>query len=188
MDEKQIANKDRSQLKKTIAMKKSCDKSEPRQIRLKNGARLIVRIKNIPVVSICSAALGGIRSETGAKNGVSALLTRTLTKGTRERNALRIARDIEKIAGSIDGFCGKNTFGVKCEFLSEYLYDGFELFADVLTHPSFEPEEVANEKQILLKAIKDQEDNLSSMAFAKFWKLSTQSIRTDYVRWERKRA
>lgn len=155
--------------KKTIPLKKSCDKSEPRQIMLKNGAKLIVReIKNIPVVSICSAALGGIRSETRAKNGVSALLARTLTKGTRERKALRIARDIEKIAGSIDGFCGKNTFGVRCEFLSEYVYDGFELFADVLTHPSFEPEEVANEKQILLKAIKDQEDNLSSLAFAKF--------------------
>lgn len=145
---------------------------KPRIIKLQNGAKLIVRENhNLPTLSICAATLGGTRMENRKNNGISALMSRSMVKGTKTRSAIAIARDIEKIAGQVGGFSGRNTAGVKCEFLSENLYDGIALFADVLCHPSFDRTEVKNEKEIVLKAIEDQEDSLGSLAFAKFLEL-----------------
>lgn len=151
---------------------KAAKKSERvEKIKLKNGATLLV-IENhhLPLISICSATLGGTRFETPATNGISGLMTRLLTKGTKNRTAVQIAKDIEKIAGHIDGFSGRNSCGVRCEFLSEHLRDGFGIFADVLANPRFDKSEVAKEKSIVLKSIKDQEDALSTLAFIKFLK------------------
>lgn len=140
-----------------------------RPIKLSNGIRMvIVENHSLPLVTICAAALGGSRFETKKNCGISMLTARSLTKGTKKRSAIEISSEIERYAGSIDGFSGRNSIGVRCEFLSEHLRSGFELFADILTNPSFDKTEVKNERTLQLKAIKDQEDALSSMAFAKF--------------------
>ncbi|MBN1283348.1 MAG: insulinase family protein [Proteobacteria bacterium] len=142
-----------------------------RRQRLKNGARLqILENHSVPVVALCAAAMGGVRYETRATNGLSTLMSRSMTKGTSGRSAVEIAKEIERIAGNIDGFSGRNSTGVRCEFLSEFLHDGFSLFSEVLMHPAFSPSEVAREKRVLLKAIKDQEDSLTSLAFIEFAK------------------
>ncbi len=139
--------------------------------KLSNGATLIVMENHHhPIVSICAAVEGGTRFETRSNNGISGLMTRAMTKGTTKRSAVKVAEDIERIAGNIDAFSGRNTAGVKCEFLSEHIHDGFELFADVLAHPAFSASEVAKERRIVLKAIRDQEDALSSLAFSEFLK------------------
>lgn len=141
------------------------------RIRLKNGAILIVgENHNLPLVALNATVPGGLRHETIATNGITTLMSHVITKGTRTRSAVRIAKDIEKIAGSINGFSGRNACGLKCEFLSEYLRDGFELFSDILTHPAWNKREVANEKRITLQAIRDQEDSLGTMAIVHFLK------------------
>ncbi len=157
-------------LKAPIIIKESTLESVQR-IKLKNGATMIV-IENhhLPVISIYAASLGGTRFESSRTNGISELMSRTMTKGTSSRSAVKIAKDIEGIAGHIDAFSGRNSCGLRCEFLSEHLRDGFEIFADVLTNPSFTSSEVTKERSVLLKAIKDQEDALSSLAFATFLK------------------
>ncbi|MFH1829800.1 MAG: pitrilysin family protein [Pseudomonadota bacterium] len=156
---------------KEPGVKKESTIERVQRIKLKNGATLLV-IENhhLPVVSIYAAALGGTRFETSRTNGISELMARTMTKGTNRRSAVNIAKDIEAIAGHIDAFSGRNSCGVRCEFLSEHLHEGFEIFADVLTNPSFSSQEVSKERSILLKAIKDQEDALSTLAFAEFLK------------------
>jgi zinc protease len=152
-----------------IGLAKKSAKDRPIVKRLSCGATLILKENHkLPIVAICAAALGGTRMETRKLNGISALFSRTMVKGTKTRTAIDIARDIEKLAGNIGGFSGRNTVGVKCEFLSEHLHDGIGLFADVMCNPDFAASEVAKEKALQLKAIKDQEDNLSSVAFAKF--------------------
>ncbi len=139
------------------------------RMRLKNGAILIVgENHNLPLVAMNATVPGGLRYETHATNGITTLVSRVITKGTNTRSAVRIAKDIEKIAGNISGFSGRNAFGLRCEFLSEHLRDGFELFSDILTHPAWSRREVANEKRIMLHAIRDQEDSLGTMAFVHF--------------------
>lgn len=157
--------------KKMAQQNKKTKETAIHKSRLSNGLKLItLENHHNPIVAVCAAALSGTRAETKATNGICGFMTRTMTKGTSSRSAVKIAEDIERIAGNIDGFSGRNSVGLKCEFLSEHLRSGFELFADVLCQPSFSESEVAKEKRVILKAIKDQEDVLSSLAFAEFLK------------------
>ena len=142
-----------------------------KEFKLKNGLKIIVRENhNLPLVAMSAAWLGGVRSETVHNNGICELTSRLLTKGTKTRDAVTIAKEIERLAGHIDGFSGRNTMGIRCQFISDYISDGVEIFCDILTHPAFQPHEVDHEKRLLLQAIKDQEDALASMAFIHFMK------------------
>jgi len=145
--------------------------NRPHKIHLANGATMVfIENHDLPIVAISSACLGGVRAETKSTNGLSQLMSRSLTKGTENRSSIAIAREIERLAGHIEGFSGRNTVGLKCEFLSEHLHEGFSLFADVLCHPLFSKKEISQEKRLQLKAIRDQEDALSSLAFIEFLK------------------
>jgi zinc protease len=153
--------------KEKKAVKKSHD--SPQEYWLKNGVKVIVRENhNLPLVSMCATSLGGTRFEAVSNNGISELASRLLLKGTRRRDAITIAKDIEKIAGHMDGFSGRNTIGLRLEFISDHISSGVELFSDVLLHPAFSPAEVAKEKHLQIRAIKDQEDALPSLAFINF--------------------
>ncbi len=142
---------------------------EVTRVVLDNG--LIVLVKEayaVPIVSFRLAFLGGLRFETAQTAGLDNFLAGMLTKGTTNRSALEIAREIESIAGGIDGDSGKNTFGVSATVLSKYLDEGLDLFADVVLNPSLPETEVAKRRRDVLAAIKAQEDNPSSYAFKLF--------------------
>jgi len=148
---------------------KKIERSKPKVHTLKNGVRLIIRENHtLPIVSVYAAVHGGLRYETPKINGISYLLSRSLTKGTKKRSAVEIAKKIESIAGIIDGYSGRNTIGIRTEFLSEKLHDGFGLFAEVLCDADFDDEEVTKEKAQQIESIHNQEDNLHSMAYLYF--------------------
>jgi zinc protease len=137
--------------------------------RLPSGVRVFVREnRNLPLVSIRSASLGGIRSESRKVNGVSHLISSLLTKGTAHRTAREIAEESESLSGHIDGYIGRNLLGVTGTFLSERIVEGLDLFFDVLLNPGFPDDEVAKEKGHTLTAIRNEADSLSSLAMKKF--------------------
>lgn len=141
----------------------------PKETRLSNGIRLLIRENHsLPIVSITAAAMGGIRFENKANNGINTMIARMLTKGTKSRSATELAQEIESIAGRIDGIAGRNSLGVTCEFLSDRIDKGFELFGDVLSSPAFSKSEVAKEKAQQIESIKNQEDSLGTLAMINF--------------------
>lgn len=157
---------------KKISAVKRAERSRPKVHELPNGIRLIIRENHsLPIVSVYAAMHGGLRFETHRNNGISYLVSRTLTKGTARRSAIEIAEKIESIAGIIDGYCGRNTLGLRTEFLSEKLHDGFGLFAEVLCEASFDEKEVEKEKAQQLESIQNQEDNLHAMAYVNFMRM-----------------
>ncbi len=158
-------------VKKHFASVKGLEKSEPKLFNLANGIKLIIRENHIlPIVALYAAMPGGSLFETPKNSGISFLISRTLTKGTSRRSAVEIAKKIESIAGMIDGFCGRNSIGIRSEFLSEKLHDGFGLFAEVLCDASFDKTEVERERAQQIESIHNQEDNLSTMSFIHFSK------------------
>lgn len=135
----------------------------------KNGLRCVVRTaQRLPLVSFYATMLGGSRFETAANAGISALVAASLPKGTQSRDAATIAETIDSLAGSLHASTGRNTFGVRGDFLSSKLNEGFALFADVLCHPLFAADEVAKEREQQLHSIHNQQDNLASVASQAF--------------------
>jgi zinc protease len=75
---------------------------------------------------------------------------------------------VADIAGSLNGFSGKNTFGLKADFLARFFPEGLTLVRDVLREPAFNPTEAEKIRPELLSQLKQQEDSLTSLAFQEF--------------------
>ena len=145
---------------------------EIQQWTLPNGIRLIVRENHaLPLVAVTATGLGGLMFENKSNNGINGLISRTWTKGTKNKDQLTLAKTIEGMAAQIDPFSGRNSIGLKGEFLSDFFEEGLDLFTEILLEPSFDPKEVAKEKSCTIEAIRNQEDNLPSLAFFHFQKL-----------------
>jgi zinc protease len=141
------------------------------QERLPSGARILVREEHgVPLFSIRAAFAGGLRYETPATNGLTTLLGRALTRGTRTKDAEEISQLVDAYAGSLAGMGGRNSVGVRGEFLSRHFENAFRLFAEVTTEPTFPEAEVARERRLLLQDILTREDKPSGLAFELFSK------------------
>lgn len=128
---------------------------------LDNGITVLIkRNDSVPLFAARAAFMGGVRFEDDATNGVSNFVSRMLTRGTETRSALEIAQEIESIAGEVDGYSGRNSFGVTVESLSKNFVPAMDIFADVIINPSFDPQEVERARREILADINRQGDNL----------------------------
>ncbi|HLL06518.1 MAG TPA: pitrilysin family protein [Myxococcaceae bacterium] len=139
------------------------------QETLPSGAKIIVREEHgVPLFSLRAAFAGGQRYETPAINGLTTLLGRTLTRGTRTRDAEEISQLVDAYAGSLGGAGGRNSTSLRGEFLSRHFEAAFRLFSESLTEPTFPEAEVARERRLLLQDILTREDKPSGLAFDLF--------------------
>jgi zinc protease len=141
------------------------------QETLPSGARILVREEHgVPLFAVRAAFAGGLRYETRATNGLTTLLGRSLTRGTRTRDAEEITQLMDAYAGTLAGVGGRNSVGVRAEFLSRHFEPAFRLFAECVVEPSFPEAEVARERRLLLQDILTREDKPSGLAFDLFSK------------------
>lgn len=142
-----------------------------KKINLGNGVRVILKEDHtLPIVAVSVCCLGGLLAENKTNNGVGHLMAQCITKGTQERTALELAEAVERIAGHLESFSGRNSFGLRLEFLSDHLEQALNLFSEILLTPRWDPKETEKEKRLTLEAIKNQEDHLSELAFYHFHK------------------
>lgn len=139
---------------------------------LANGITLLVREDpTVPTVAIRTIFPGGLRSETETTNGSFAFISELLPTGTDELSARELTIKVADMAGAIAGFNGKNTFGLKADFLSRFLEPGLKLVRDVLLTPAFDAEEAEKIRPELLAQLKQQEDSLPALGFKEFNRL-----------------
>ena len=147
------------------------EKSPAFKTVLENGIRLIVKEnRSIPIVSIQASFLAGVRFEEESENGINHFMAVMLTKGTGKQSTLEIAKRVERMAGSLNGFSGYNSFGLTFTFLSQYFEEALALFTEIIKQPSFEAEEMEKRRRLIIAAIRQQEDDLAGMAFKLFRK------------------
>jgi len=134
---------------------------EVQEYVLDNGITVLIKKNDsVPIFAARAAFLGGVRYEDQSNNGVSNFVSRMLTRGTESRSALQIAQEIESIAGEVEGYSGRNSFGVTVEALSKNFVPAMDIFADVLRAPGFDAEEVERARREILADINRQGDNL----------------------------
>ena len=138
---------------------------------LHNGIRLIVKENpSLPIVTLQVSSLGGVRFEEEPQNGIHHFMAVMVTKGTRNQSNLEIAKKVERMAGSLNGFSGYNSFGFTFTFLSQHFEEAFNLLTEVIRQPSFDKEEMEKRRRLILASIQQQEDDLSSLVFKLFRK------------------
>ncbi len=136
------------------------------KIVLNNGMTLLIKENHTsPIVTLRAVFLGGLRFEDKEHNGIYNFIAEMLTMGTQSRSAREIAEQVDRMAGMIDGFSGRNSFGLSALLLSRFFDQGLELFADIILNPAFDRVELGKKRKDILAAIKNREDELVQLTF-----------------------
>src|SRR5262249_50556063 len=139
------------------------------RVKLPSGARLLVkRDPSVGLVAMRAVWMGGLRYEDARTNGVNNLLAALVTRGTHTRTGDEIAHEVEAMAGSIGGFSGRNSFGLRAEMLARHWERGLEILADCMLDPALSDDELEKERRQALEEIRTQADNISSETFRLF--------------------
>ena len=136
---------------------------------LENGIAVhVVPRRDVPIVSLRAALLGGLLAETPATSGLGNFLASMWLRGTRSRSAADLAREIESLAADLDGFSGRSSTGLTVEATSDAFPATLDLFADVLCEPAFSADELEKEREDTLAALERREDQLGARTFDLF--------------------
>lgn len=139
---------------------------EPELIRLPNGVRLALD----PMPGLCTCALGvwvrvGARWERAAENGVAHLFEHMAFKGAGGRDAKAFAEAIETLGASMNAATGYERTAYYARTLKEHAPAVFDLVADVLLAPHWEPAELEKEKFVVLQEIGEAFDQPDDRVF-----------------------
>src|SRR5881394_2589160 len=144
---------------------KSTAAGEIQKFELSNGLRLLVREDpRLPIVAIGAVFRGGLLAENPQDNGITRLMAKVPLKGTKTRTAEQIANEIEAVGGSISGEAGNNSFSVSVEVMKPDVKLGVYLLSEVLLNAAFPEKAIAREKEIQIAAIRQEEEQLTSVA------------------------
>jgi predicted Zn-dependent peptidase len=127
---------------------------------LPNGLTVITEpMPHVRSVSVGVWLRAGSRREPAARAGLSHFIEHMLFKGTERRTAEQIAREMDSIGGMLDAFTEKEIVCYNAKVLDEHLPIAFDLLADLVLRPRFDPDELEREKQVVLEEIRMEEDN-----------------------------
>jgi predicted Zn-dependent peptidase len=117
-----------------------------------------------------SASLGvwvgcGSRDEQADENGISHLLEHMAFKGTARRTARQIAEEIEAVGGDLNAATSVETTAYYARVLRADVPLALDVLSDILTNPTFEPEELAREKNVIVQEIGATEDTPDDLIF-----------------------
>nr|MBA3651188.1 insulinase family protein [Chthoniobacterales bacterium] len=101
---------------------------------------------------------------SGAVNGVTRLMSKVMVKGTTTRTAEQIADTIEAVGGNLGSDAGNNSFSISLDVTRPDLRLGTELLSDILLNAIMPPKAVAREKEVQLAQIRDDEEQLTTVA------------------------
>ena len=144
--------------------------SEPIQVtRLPNGLTVVTeRMERVETVSFGAYVGTGSRSETAAENGVSHFLEHMAFKGTTTRSAAQIAEEVEAVGGQINAYTAREQTAYYIKVLKEDAALATDIIGDILTHSTFETEELERERGVILQEIGQANDTPDDIIFDHF--------------------
>lgn len=136
---------------------------------LPNGLTLLTEtMPNIRSVCLGVWLKQGSRHETEEENGISHFIEHLLFKGTERRTAQEIAKAIDSIGGQCDAFTSKEYTCFYSRVLDEHMGLAFDLLADIVLHPRFDPEHIEKERKVIFEEIKMVEDSPDELVYDLF--------------------
>lgn len=129
--------------------------------RTVGGLPILVRKRaGAAIVHLGIHAMGGVRDEAAALAGITALVARTMIKGTATRSAAQIAEDSEMLGGSISPSVGSESFGWSISVPVQHLEAAAELLADVVLNATLPGEALEIERGVALAELAALRDDM----------------------------
>lgn len=137
--------------------------------RLESG----LRVASDSRPDVASLALGvfvgvGTRHEPAEMNGIAHMLEHMAFKGTENRSAYDIAREIEDVGGYINAFTSREMTAYYLRLLADDLPLGVDLLADIMQRSTFDPQELERERSVILQELGQSQDTPDDIIFDHF--------------------
>ena len=109
----------------------------------------------------------GSRDERPDEHGISHLLEHMAFKGTSRRTARQIAEEIEAVGGDLNAATSVETTAFYARTLAADVPLALDVLSDILSDPSFDPEELQREQGVIVQEIGAAEDAPDDVVFDK---------------------
>ena len=144
------------------------------EVRLANGARLIVRERpGAPSVAVGLYLNGGRSFESSANAGITQLTVASLRRGAGALSGEEIDRSFEFLGTALASDVTPDFLGAEMEVVAANLRPALGLFADVVLHPTFPAAGIGEERALQLAAIRRAFDSSTqrpqALALADLW-------------------
>jgi predicted Zn-dependent peptidase len=127
--------------------------------RLPTG--LVVVTDTMPHLETASLGVwvgAGSRDERPDEHGISHLLEHMAFKGTSRRSARQIAEEIEAVGGDLNAATSIETTAYYARVLRADVPLALDVLSDILASPSFDPDELGREQNVIVQEIGAAED------------------------------
>ncbi len=119
-----------------------------------------------------SASLGvwvgaGSRDERPDEHGISHLLEHMAFKGTKRRTARQIAEEIEAVGGDLNAATSVESTSYYSRVLRADVPLAVDVLSDILSNPTFDPEELQREQSVIVQEIGAADDAPDDIVFDK---------------------
>src|SRR6478672_760367 len=146
-----------------------------RRQKLPNGLTIITeQMQHIRSASIGVWLQTGSRDEDAQWNGISHFIEHMVFKGTKNRTAEEIARQVDSIGGNMDAFTAKECVCFSAKILDEHMPIAMDVLSDLVLNPVFDAQDIGRERGVILEEIKMDEDNpdylVHEIFTQNFWK------------------
>ncbi len=143
--------------------------SSAQVIELDKGIKLIHRHNPLSdTFALHCFIKGGLSEETASTSGTHNLVAKNLTYGYGDIVYDDLKKDLEKKASYLNGFSGRNAYGLTLQGLSKYTDSLFDHFIGTLTQPTFPADKFAIEKELILRTLHIQKQDPVKQCFSKF--------------------
>lgn len=143
--------------------------SRTARTQLPNGATLLVlENHSTPTISLRGSFRAGSYFEPHDKPGLARITAEMLERGTRTRNKLQIASDLESVGAEMDFSADPFAVNIVARSLSKDLPLVLRTLAEELREPAFPADELEKLKQQTIATIQEQQSNTNFRAYERF--------------------
>jgi zinc protease len=139
------------------------------RFKLPNGLQVIaVEDHTLPVVSMQLAVRSGDNQVSHDRVGLADFVNEMLTKGTRKRDASKIAEAIDFVGGSLSASARYEASFVNCEVLAKDIKTCLTLMPDVVMNPTFAEKEMDIVRKGLHSTVRQRKEDAGTLVRAHF--------------------
>ena len=132
---------------------------------LENGVRIVSeRLPHVRTVAIGIWVQSGARHEPQDLCGISHFIEHMVFKGTASRSARGIAEEMDSIGGQINAFTSNECTCFYARSLDTHFDIASDVLCDIFFNPSFDPRDIASERNVVFEEIGMYEDSPEDLA------------------------
>ncbi len=132
---------------------------------LKNGLQVwLVEHHELPTVALNLVIQAGSDHDPVSEPGIASMTADVIDEGTTTRSSLQIAEELERIGASMGINSSFDGSSMTLNLMTKHLAKGLEIFADVLTNPTFAQKEFDRLKKQRMTALMQQKDQPTTIA------------------------